>query len=112
MVLRSCPPLLAFRQRSLLDGRAVWLRFSLCWLGWQLGWAGFDLSLASGLHAIFLRSLVQGDSPPLSGFQLVFRWLFVSVSYEDLIPYLSLCIYFVLCWFPACIASLSCSFLI
>jgi putative flippase GtrA len=23
---------------------------------------------------------------------------------------LSLCIYFVLCWFPACIASLSCSF--
>jgi hypothetical protein len=70
----------------------------------------FGLSLASGFHAIFLSSLDQGSFSPLSGFQLVFRWLFVSVSYEDLIPYLSLCIYFVLCWFPACIASLSCSF--
>ena len=68
MVLRSCPPLLAFRQRSLLDGSAVWLRFSLCWLGW----AGFDLSLASGLHAIFLRSLVQGASPPFLVFSLYF----------------------------------------
>jgi len=49
MVLRSCPPLLAFRRRSLLDGSAVWLRFFLCWLGWQLGWqlgwAGFWFKL-------------------------------------------------------------------
>lgn len=34
----------------------------------------FGLSLGSGFHAIFLRSLVQGSfSPPFSGFQLVFR---------------------------------------
>jgi hypothetical protein len=76
----------------------------------SLAGLAFGLSLASGFHAIFLRLLDQGSFSPFSGFQLVFRWLFVSVSYEDLIPYLSLCIYFVLCWFPACIASLSCSF--
>jgi hypothetical protein len=35
----------------------------------------FGLSLASGFHPIFLRSLDQGSFSPLSGFQLVFRWL-------------------------------------
>ena len=76
----------------------------------SLAGLAFDLGLASGFHAFFLRSLDLGSFSPPFGFQLVFRWLFISVSYEDLIPYLSLCIYFVLCWFPACIASLSCSF--
>ena len=79
-------------------------------LAGSLAGLAFGFSLASGFHALLLRSLDQGSFSPFPGFQLVFRWLFVSVSYEDLIPYLSLCIYFVLCWFPACIASLSCSF--
>ena len=60
-------------------------------LAGSLAGLAFGLSLASGFHAIFLRSLAQGSFSPLSGFQLVFRWLFISVSYEDLIPYLSLC---------------------
>jgi len=84
--------------------------FSCAGLAGSLAGLAFGLILASGFHAKFLRSLDQGSFSPFSVFQLVFRWLFVSVSYEDLIPYLSLCIYFVLCWFPACIASLSCSF--
>ena len=66
-------------------------------LAGSLAGLAFGLSLASGFHALLLRSLDQGSFSPLPGFQLVFRWLFVSVSYEDLISYLSLCIYFVLC---------------
>jgi hypothetical protein len=74
-----------------------WLRLSpvLAWLAGCLVWLSLGFFLAFGLC-----------------FQLVFCWLFVSVSFRDFILYLSLCIYSVLCWLPACIASLSCSFLI
>jgi len=78
MVLRSCPPLLAFRQRSLLDGSAVWLRFFLCW---QLGWAGFWFKLSLWFSCYIPAFIGSRELLPLFWFSacisLAFRFCFL-----------------------------------